>query len=403
MFETKFFGLNHQLQSSKTNWTGPRGYGRRHPLDEADFSLWDTSKGDFRCPTADETRWLGERYNASRIALHFPIMIIETECPPHPLPPTVAGVATNFVPPPKPVDSSTSNARSKSMQDTRPITHSTNYLGVRGPKDPLHFAFPRWIRPTDDQLKSLIDILFQLCNPRLVYILCPWIIVELCCDDNRVYESGSLPRKIGGYAAVYHQNPGSALEGLSLHGRRRNISPTAMVQDPSNYLNRLCPGVRVESEILTTPAGQTSMSSTAGLLVRNTNGHQRLTVSNHGFLNDEKVFHPSNVGTQIGKIDERWPSLDIALVKLDRSVEFANDTYFEAKPPKRLLRGQETTEGDWYVVDGMSTGLVFLQAQGIRLDFQDVHHRSAPSRSNNGRSINYQAHHQGKECTERLW
>ena len=82
------------------NWTGPRGYGGRHLLDEAPFSLWDSAKNDFRLPTAFEKNWLITRYNATAIGFQFPIMVIETLSPPKPLPLTVAAVAVSFVPPP---------------------------------------------------------------------------------------------------------------------------------------------------------------------------------------------------------------------------------------------------------------------------------------------------------------
>ena len=36
--------------SPVAGWTGPQGYGARHRLDLAPFSLWDDEKGDFRLP-----------------------------------------------------------------------------------------------------------------------------------------------------------------------------------------------------------------------------------------------------------------------------------------------------------------------------------------------------------------
>ncbi len=116
------------------------------------------------------------------------------------------------------------------------------------------------------------------------------------------------------------------------------------------------------------PYAQVSMSTTAGLLLRDNHGHQRLTVSNHGFLHSDEVFHPSQSGTQIVEVDERREHLDIALVKLNPSVNFTDSTYFEAKIPRRLLRSHEILDGAWFSVDGMSTRVVFMQAQGLTLD-----------------------------------
>ncbi|KAI9768319.1 MAG: hypothetical protein M1840_004927 [Geoglossum simile] len=71
-------------------------------------------------------------------------------------------------------------------------------------------------------------------------------------------------------------------------------------------------------------------------------------------------------GTRVGEITERWIVHDIALVKLDPSIRFDNTSYFQAKPPKRLLRASEVTQGRWYAADGMSTGIVYFIARGVR-------------------------------------
>ena len=110
------------------------------------------------------------------------------------------------------------------------------------------------------------------------------------------------------------------------------------------------------------------MSTIVGLLLRNNHGHQRLTVSNHSFLHGKEVFHPSNSATQIGEITERWEHLDIALAELNPSIHFTNNTYFEARVPRRLLRSQEIPDDAFFAADSMSTGIVFLQAQGLTLD-----------------------------------
>lgn len=63
----------------------------------------------------------------------------------------------------------------------------------------------------------------------------------------------------------------------------------------------------------------------------------------------------------------RAQHLDIALVKLNPSVKFNNSIYFESKVPKRLLRSHEIPNGVFFPMDGMSTGVVFLMAEGIAL------------------------------------
>jgi hypothetical protein len=246
-----------------SKWTGPRGYGGRHWLDIAPFSLWDLEKNDFRLPTALEVSWLITHYNPTAIDFQFPIMVIETVSPPKPLPLTVAAVAVNFVPPPtKPVHD-INGLRMKPLFNARPGV-ATNYAGPREPVDPLSFKFRKWTQPSDEELRVLVEQLFTFCNPRMVHILCPQLIVELHVDDQRVYKPNSLPRRIGGFAVYYYHQADSVFGGLSIRGRET--------------------------------------------------------------------------------------------------------TYFEAKGPHRLLRSQEIPLGAFFCVDGMSTGAVFMQAQGISLD-----------------------------------
>ncbi|KAL8629113.1 hypothetical protein Q9189_005169 [Teloschistes chrysophthalmus] len=88
------------------DWSGRQGYGARHRFDSAPFTLWDACLNDFRQSTDIESRWMIKKFSATAIAFHFPILIIETSVPPKPLPLTVAGVATRFVPPPAVGDTS---------------------------------------------------------------------------------------------------------------------------------------------------------------------------------------------------------------------------------------------------------------------------------------------------------
>lgn len=366
--------VDDKADSSRKTWAGPSGYGARHILDDAPFSLWDETIHDFRLPTSSEESWLISRYKPTSIGFQFPIMLIETDSPPNPLPLTVAAVATKFVPPPNtlPNEMNASNLLTDPLPDARPIGFTTNYAKIRGNEDPLEFRFRKWMQPTDHEVKRLMQTLYGFCNPRLVHILYPRLIIELFCEDGRTYQPASLPSTIGGLKTHYHHQQDSIFEGLFIHGRKRIIDPTQTVQEVSNYLDtygELCPGVRVSSGIATSVGAfaQVSLSTTVGVLLRNSDGHQRLTVSNRGFLHSSEVFHPSEHGISIGQIDERWPHLDIALAKLNPSIHFTNTTYFGAMVPKRLLRRLEIPDGAFFSVDGMSTGCIFMQAQGLTL------------------------------------
>lgn len=353
----------------KSTWTGPRGYGQRHIFDTAPFSLWDTENHDFRLGTSMEMQWIISHFKATAIEFQFPVLVIVTSDPPSPLPLTVASVAVAFIPPRQPVND---NFEARLIPDARPLSVTTNYAGPRIPTDPLDFTFSKWTEPTEPQLKALLAALSIFCNPRRIHILCPHLIIELHVNDERVYKPDSLPRRIGGFAVFYQHRQVSVFGGLSVQGKERLIVPSGSVQDTTDYIqtsNALCPGIRVESAQTTDvgPYAEIAVSSTAGVLLRDTHGHERITVSNHGFIHSGEVFHPSNSGTQIGEIDERWEALDIALVRLNPSISFTNQMYFEAKVPRRLLRSNEIPMGTFFCVDGMSTGPVFLHVQGISL------------------------------------
>ena len=356
---------------SQTNWTGPRGYGARHYLDDAPFSLWDSEKTDFRIPTDLERNWLTMKFQPTGIFFQWPIMVIQTNTPPRPLPLTIGAVPVKFIPSPS-LSETDDERRLKSLlvSDERPLGFPTDYAGMRDPPDPLQTPLKKWILPTKDEQTSLVKSLQNFCDPRIIYIICPHIIVELYCDAERTYKPESLPRMVGGYVVHYHHNSTGAFEGLTT--RARAIKPDPLTQDTSNYLsyaNELCPGVRLTSSTTADdgsgPPG--SMSTTAGVLLRDNHGNQRLTVANHGFQNRKYVFHPFEDNVQIGEVSERWEHLDIALVKLNPSVNFNNSTYFESKVPKRLLRSHEIPNGVYFSMDGMSTGVVFLMAEGIAL------------------------------------
>lgn len=76
---------------------------------------------------------------------------------------------------------------------------------------------------------------------------------------------------------------------------------------------------------------------TARVLLRDTHGHERLRVCNHAFIYSNGVFNPSNSGTRIGEIDERWEALDVALVKLNPAISYTNQMCFEAKGKKERI------------------------------------------------------------------
>ena len=56
---------------------------------------------------------------------------------------------------------------------------------------------------------------------------------------------------------------------------------------------------------------------------------------------------------------------------LNPSVTFSNSHYFEADSTKRLLRSREIRISNYFALDRILTGLVFVQAAGVMLDFPE--------------------------------
>lgn len=157
-------------------------------------------------------------------------------------------------------------------------------------------------------------------------------------------------------------------------------------EDTTGY-SKLGPGVRLSSAMEASSDPKYSFlsrSSTAGVLLQNNFGHRRMTAALHGFPKSDEVFHPDHTSVRIGKIDERWAGLDIALTRLDPSILFSNEDYFGVSPPKRLLYSSQAVRGDWYEADGMTTGVVFFQLRGERLMCPQPRDPSAPG----SRSVN---------------
>lgn len=228
------------------DWSGPQGYGARHHFDSAPFTLWDAYSDGFRQPTDSESRWMMREFSATAIAFHLPILIVETSVPPKPLPLTVAGVATRFVPPPA-VGVACSARRP--LPDDRPLQDVTGYAAMRGVADPLGFRLTRWKQPNQEELEAIVKAVSSFCEPEFVDLLCPYLIVEIRYELDRGYQASSMPRTIGGFTTVYHHSQSrSAFPGLSLQSQNRLITPGPTTHDTGDYLrtyNEICPGVRV--------------------------------------------------------------------------------------------------------------------------------------------------------------
>ena len=330
------------------------GFGSRHVADDAPFTLWDSTKSDFRTPTDAEWTWISERYRSSNVVFEFPDIIITTDVPPHqPIPLTVAGCLARFIPP------------DVTLQSVLPLGHFIPYGSAD--RDIFPFQLPKFRFPTLDQRSIIVDALQEELNVRAVHFVPPLIVVELSVTDGRKYERKTLPGKAGGLNIMYRHREESFWSEARRASYARLITPTATANDSTDYLYtepfKLSPGVCVSSAACA--RGTAWLSTSAGILIQR-GAERRLTLANHGFQHSDEVFHPDPTsGRRIGQIRLHLPPHDLAFAELDPLITFDNHRYFEAPNPQRLVDHSAIQAGDWFECDGMSTGRIDLCARSL--------------------------------------
>lgn len=352
--------VSHAHPDPPPRWRGPRGFGARHVNDHIPFSLWSEEKQDFRGATAEEMNYILDKYNAARIECHGILIVIETADPPRPVPLTVACTPAIFV----------------------PLGQSRKYYGGTAPYPSPRVADPcpdlSWRRnqtPKRSQMIAVISALLPLAEVRRVNFCPASIVVELVYGDGRVYPDASLPGYVARLPTTYHHDSVPFFQSMRDHTRERLLDPShhlpepgigPLPQDSNNYLHDprwgvLNPGVRVSTGSATGSGTYANaiQSTTCGILLRK-GPSMFVSVANHRFLASDEVFHPAADGDKIGDIVDRYPELDIAMVRLTpaHSNQFSNQSYFQAEPPKRLIESCDIPKGAWFEVDGMSTGML---------------------------------------------
>lgn len=142
---------------------------------------------------------------------------------------------------------------------------------------------------------------------------------------------------------------------------RRQHDPSPGNQDESQY-QTLRPGIRVSSTYLVHEP-QAFISSTAGVIVKDQNGTQFLTVANHAFTDCQSphLVHPSpDGGRAISELITPIGRTDIALVKLFQSEHFTNTTFQSTLLDEsvRLQRLAVAKRRDIIYLDSPDTGCI---------------------------------------------
>ncbi|KAL9627433.1 MAG: hypothetical protein Q9204_006568 [Flavoplaca sp. TL-2023a] len=331
------------------------GWGSRHHLDNAPFDLWDSQTKLFRDPTHQECIWISKQFHAEEVYYELPDIVVKTTSPPTQIPLTLGSAPCRFIPP---------GMIPPHLPLGKFAPYPTSEADIMKDITLSPFTFP-----DNETCIAIIDNLSTLMDIRAVHFLPPMIVVELNVSSNREYQRFSLPKHAGGWTLWYHKSPQPYWKESFHSAYQRLITPTAWVNDDSNYLfpssQELCPGVCVSSSLFSQAGGLATLwrSTTAGTLWQK--GTTRLlTVASHGFASSNEVYHPTPSGRRIGEIVQKIPAWDIGLVRLDPSINFDNTRYFQAYRPQRLISSSELMAGDWFELDSMATGRIDLMARG---------------------------------------
>ena len=352
-------------------WQRPgEGTKLRHIYDPAPFIMEDDGPSMFKPPPKEQMEWIAQHFNTTSVLYTTPYIVISTRTPPNPVPLTVGGKPAVFCLP---------------GQWVKFLRGDPYYSKPRFP-DPCPTIPSSRVFPTKTESLEILHALAPLMNIQAVIYSKSHILVELVYGDGREYGHNTLPGIVAGRITTYRHSPEPFIASTQNLARQRSQDPALYLpgppigplpQDGTNYLSephfaKLCPGVQVSSGHWTETGEYTDViaSTTCGIHLRK--GTQNyVTVANHGFLSSIDVYHPhcDADSVRIGQIVDRYPELDIAMVRLTPGhlPRFTNDPYFEAEAPKSLLKGGVGND-TWFEVDSMSTGLITLYHEGF-------HHR----------------------------
>jgi hypothetical protein len=131
----------------------------------------------------------------------------------------------------------------------------------------------------------------------------------------------------------------------------------------------LSPGVKA--------TGKSKLTSSGVMADHRTGGMKRLTLAEHGFDDTDEVYHPDLLPQlHLGTIETRFPLINAALCRLDANVNYSNQIYFSACPPKRIVStlhiDEHMSTASWFEAEGMTTGHVSLLYSGPAVGYPDL-------------------------------
>ncbi|KAI1399027.1 hypothetical protein F4819DRAFT_436789 [Hypoxylon fuscum] len=181
------------------------------------------------------------------------------------------------------------------------------------------------------QLAHDVNTYFQLNLPN-VHIIELMFTCErtffLVINDHVELKTGGWPEKIANYPVAYlHDKDLNRPTWIDQPARQEIVpQPSVGIVDDTAY-DVLRPGVMISSSIITGHSHPATLSSTAGVLVKNPAGDSFMTAASHAIGNSEKVWQSRRPAETIGKAAVEIPLTDICLVELEKSISFSTQTF----------------------------------------------------------------------------
>lgn len=144
-------------------------------------------------------------------------------------------------------------------------------------------------------------------------------------------DAAAVPATLANENCFYLQD--SEIQLTDASALHRAKVPQGVEYDDTNYCEQhqdLRPGVMFSSSVFADPESPDSVlwkTTTSGIAVRDPAGHYYVTGAAHGFNSDGLVFHPNPYGALVGRVVQRFPDFDVALIELETDLTYLNKTF----------------------------------------------------------------------------
>ena len=376
-------------------WQIFQGFGSKHCLDDAPFTLWDGDMHDFREPTGVEREWIIAQYQAKNVHCVWPFIFIETDHIPTNAPLTVGCAYAVFR---KTVDIFVEDEFNVIPGPPNPAGSVVSYH--KNSMTPLtESPLTKWDWPSVEQLEAVLHELRQHCGVKsITFLLGGKFFVELDTDNGREYPNRSLPIRVADIGMNYHHCPLSVWKFLDiqLSGKR---SPEEDIE-LGERLYRFCderklrvmgPGFPIQMFNFSNLVVRTDdcWTSTAGVKIKHvTDGKERITIHVPADVKIEHVtsgkksvevhlprsLDISAQGWRVGTVGESYAEQEIGLVQpeFDEGGEFRNSAPVGAHIPSKLLTWPNIVAGRPFVVGGLNHGCQHVFARGLHLNIDST-------------------------------